>query len=133
MADVGMAKVLATLTAIRQLDPAIQVTTVEDRYRPRLEIGQGVFCCVDSIDARSAIWRSANSRCRFWADGRMLGEVIRILAADEANGRDYYPMTLFAQSEALPGRCYAEFRIMRSRYVMGPRNCLFSRAPCDYQ
>jgi sulfur carrier protein ThiS adenylyltransferase len=118
-ADIGMTKVMATLTAIRQLDPAIQVTTIEDRYRPRLEIGQAVFCCVDKIDARSAIWRSANSRCRFWADGRMLGEVIRVLAADEANGRDYYPTTLFAQSEALPGRCTARSTIYAASIAAG--------------
>ena len=54
-----MTKVLATLAAIHQLDPAIQVEVVEDRYRPSMEIGQAVFCCVDSIDARAAIWRSA--------------------------------------------------------------------------
>src|SRR3712207_8955727 len=41
------------------------------------EAGEAVFCCVDSISARSAIWRSVRGRCRFWADGRMLGEVIR--------------------------------------------------------
>ena len=48
-----MSKVLATLTAIRQIDPTIQVQTVEDRYRPRLEKGDAIFCCVDSIDARA--------------------------------------------------------------------------------
>ncbi len=78
MADVGMTKVLATLTAIRQIDPTIQVETVEDRYRPRLETGEAVFCCVDSIEARAAIWRSAQRHCRFWCDGRMLGEVLRV-------------------------------------------------------
>ena len=61
LADVGMTKVLATLTAIRQIDPTIQVETVEDRYRPRLETGEAVFCCVDSIEARAAIWRSTQA------------------------------------------------------------------------
>ena len=95
-ADVGQAKVEATAAAIRQLDPAIVVETVQDRYRPRMEIGQAVFCCVDSIDARSAIWRSVGRRCRFWADGRMLGEVLRVLAVAEDVGRDHYPTTLFS-------------------------------------
>ncbi len=93
-ADVGQPKVEATAAAIRQLDPSIQVEIIQDRYRPRMEIGQAVFCCVDSIDARSAIWRSAGGRCRFWADGRMLGEVIRVLAVAEHVGRDHYPTTL---------------------------------------
>jgi molybdopterin-synthase adenylyltransferase len=88
-ADVGRSKVEATAAAIRQLDPSIAVEAVQDRYRPRMKIGQAVFCCVDSIDARSSIWRSTGAKCRFWSDGRMLGEVIRVLAVAEDVGRDY--------------------------------------------
>jgi hypothetical protein len=70
-----------------------------------LEIGEAVFCCVDSISARSAIWRSAANRCQFWADGRMLGEVIRVLAASDTNASSRYADTLFPQSEAQRGSC----------------------------
>jgi len=118
-ADIGMTKVLATLAAIHQLDPVIQVEIIEDRYRPRVEVGQAVFCCVDSIEARAAIWRSAQRRCRFWCDGRMLAEVIRILAVAEEHGRDYYPTTLFAQSEAQPGRCTARSTIYAASIAAG--------------
>jgi sulfur carrier protein ThiS adenylyltransferase len=118
-ADVGQPKVLATAAAIRQIDSAIEVETIQDRYRPRMEIGQTVFCCVDSIDARVAIWRSAGTRCRFWADGRMLGEVLRVLAVAEDIGRDYYPTTLFAQSEAQPGRCTARSTIYAAGIAAG--------------
>jgi sulfur carrier protein ThiS adenylyltransferase len=117
--DVGQPKVQATAAAIRQLDPAITVETVQDRYRPRMEIGQAVFSCVDSIEARSAIWRSAGSRCRFWADGRMLGEVIRILAVAEHVGCEHYPTTLFAPSEAQPGRCTAHGTIYCASIAAG--------------
>jgi sulfur carrier protein ThiS adenylyltransferase len=117
--DVGMTKVLATLAAIRQLDPAIQVEAIEDRYRPRIQIGQAVFCAVDSIDARAAIWRSAGGKCRFWADGRMLGEVLRVLAATETAGRDHYPTTLFRQSEAQAGRCTARSTIYAATIAAG--------------
>jgi sulfur carrier protein ThiS adenylyltransferase len=41
----------------------------------------------------------------------MLGEVLRVLAVADAQGRDYYPTTLFAGSEALPGRCTARSTI----------------------
>jgi sulfur carrier protein ThiS adenylyltransferase len=118
-ADVGQSKVQATASAIQQLDPAIIVDAVQERYRPRVEIGQAVFCCVDSIDARSAIWRSVRSKCRFWADGRMLGEVIRILAVAEHVGRDHYPTTLFAQSEAQLGRCTARTTIYAAGIAAG--------------
>ena len=118
-ADIGMTKVLATLPAIRRIDPTIQVETMEDRYRPRLEIGSAVFCCVDSIEARAAIWRSAQRRCLFWCDGRMLGEVIRVLAAGDDQSRPYYPTTLFAQSEAVPGRCTARSTIYAATIAAG--------------
>jgi len=119
LADVGMSKVLATLTAIHQLDPTIQVEVIEDRYRPRLAIGDAVFCCVDSIDARAAIWRSAHTKCRYWCDGRMMGEAIRVLAVAEEQGRDYYPTTLFAQSEAQSGHCTARSTIYAASIAAG--------------
>ena len=82
--DIGQPKVQATEAAIGRIDPAIRVETICDRYRSRQQIGEALFVAVDSIDARAAIWRSAGNRCRFWVDGRMLGEVIRVLAvADE--------------------------------------------------
>lgn len=118
-ADVGQPKVAATAAAIRQLDPAILIEATQDRYRPRMEIGEAVFCCVDSIDARSAIWRSAGAKCRFWADGRMLGEVVRILAVARDVGRDHYPATLFAGSEAQPGRCTARSTIYAAGIAAG--------------
>jgi sulfur carrier protein ThiS adenylyltransferase len=117
--DVGRPKVQATAAAIAGIAPAIAVETIVDRYRPRTEIGQAVFCCVDSIDARTAIWRSVGPRCRFWSDGRMLGDVIRVLAADEENGREHYPKTLFSQSDAQPGRCTARSTIYAACIAAG--------------
>ncbi|MFH1268859.1 MAG: ThiF family adenylyltransferase [Planctomycetota bacterium] len=109
--EVGQSKVQAAQRAVWAIDPGISVETVLDRYRPQVKIGEAVFCCVDSIAARAAIWRSAASRCEFWSDGRMMGETLRVLAADEEHGRDHYPQTLFAQSEAQPGRCTARSTI----------------------
>ena len=126
-ADVGQPKVMATAAAIRQLDPAITVDTVQDRYRPRMEIGEAVFCCVDSIAARAAIWRLAGARCRFWVDGRMLGEVIRVLTADEEHGRDHYSTSLFAQSEAQPGPCTARSTIYAASIAAGMMVHQFTR------
>jgi sulfur carrier protein ThiS adenylyltransferase len=118
-ADVGQPKVQATAAAIGRLDPAIAVETIQDRYRPRMAIGNAVFCAVDSIEARAVIWRSAAPKCRFWCDGRMLGEVIRVLTVADNIGRDYYPTTLFAQSEAQPGRCTAHTTIYAASIAAG--------------
>lgn len=117
--DIDHPKVDATAAAMRRIDAAIDVEVVRDRYRPRINVGDAVFCCVDSISARAAIWRSAGPRCRFWSDGRMLGEVIRVLAVADNVGRDHYPLTLFRQSEAQPGRCAARSTIYAANIVAG--------------
>jgi sulfur carrier protein ThiS adenylyltransferase len=117
--EIGQQKVIATEAAIHRLDPGIQVETIPDRYRAKQPIGEAVFCCVDSISARSAIWRSAGSRCRFWADERMLGEVIRILAVGDARGLAHYPNTLFAQAEAQQGSCTSKSTIYAASIAAG--------------
>ena len=53
--DVGQLKVDATAGAVQRIDPLIDVEALPDRYRSRIEIGEAVFCCVDTISARSAI------------------------------------------------------------------------------
>jgi sulfur carrier protein ThiS adenylyltransferase len=117
--DIGLTKVRAMREAIDRLDPSIEVDLVEDRFRPKLAVGEVVFCAVDSIEARGAIWRSVSNRSQFFADGRMLGEVIRVLVAADQVGRNHYPTTLFAASEALPGRCTARSTIYSANIAAG--------------
>ena len=102
--DVGRLKVDATAGACYQIEPRLDLELIPDRFRPALSLGTSVFCCVDSISARAAIWRSVASRCRFWGDGRMLGEALRVLVAAD-QGRKHYATTLFPQAEAQAGRC----------------------------
>ena len=118
-ADVGRAKVEATAEAIRQLDPGIDLEIVVDRFRPRSPVHDNIFCCVDSIAARQAIWRSAGARAGFWADGRMLGEVMRLLIVANDQGRAHYPSTLFASTEAQAGRCTARSTIYTAGIAAG--------------
>ena len=117
--DVDRPKVLATAEAIRHLDNTIQIETVQDRYRAKLEIGQAVFCCVDSISARTAIWRSVSKRCEFWADGRMLSEIIRVLASCDTSGRKQYASTLFPQADAQRGSCTSRSTIYAAAIAAG--------------
>ena len=105
MDDIGRPKVQATGDACHQIEHLVAVEEIPDRFRPTQEIGTSVFCCVDSISTRAAIWRSVGPRCRFWADGRMLGETLRLLAAGAEQGRRHYATTLFPQAEAQAGRC----------------------------
>ena len=117
--DIGQPKVEATQAALQRIEPTAEVTSVADRYRPDMAIGAAVFCCVDSISARTAIWRSAHHDCRFWSDGRMLGEIMRVLTAADSASRAHYPTTLFGQSEAEPGRCTARSTIYTANIAAG--------------
>ena len=85
---------------------------VIDRFRPRLVKGEVVFIFVDSISSRAAIWRSLRHQCAFWCDGRMRGEVLRILTAVDSKSREHYDSTLFSQSEAQSGACTSRSTII---------------------
>ena len=117
--DVGKLKVEATLSAIQQVDSDTHVETINDRFRPRHSTGEAIFCCVDTISARTAIWRSTGASCQFWADGRMLGETMRILCVADDTGRQHYPTTLFQQSEAQQGQCTSRSTIYTASIAAG--------------
>ena len=119
LGDVGQPKVGATAGAVARLDPTIDVATVDDRYRPKLATGAVIFCCVDSIEDRGAIWRAVRNRTEFFVDGRMLGETIRVLVAADDQSRRHYPTTLFAASAAQPGRCTARSTIYAANIAAG--------------
>jgi molybdopterin-synthase adenylyltransferase len=104
-ADIGRPKVEATAADILRLDPELKVACIADRYRPRLEVADVIFVCVDSISARSVIWNGHGQRCRFWADGRMRGESLRVLAAVDLLSRANYSNSLFDPREAQLGGC----------------------------
>ena len=54
--DLGRSKVDATEMFVKRIDPDVEVETICDRYRSKYSLGDIVFCCVDSIQAREAIW-----------------------------------------------------------------------------
>jgi sulfur carrier protein ThiS adenylyltransferase len=125
--DLGANKVEATAKAIQEMDDSIQVEMIPDRFRLSHSIGEVIFCCVDSISARAAIWRSINRTCEFWTDGRMLGESIRILTATKKYGRDKYAETLFPQREAQTGSCTSRSTIYAASIAAGLMVHQFSR------
>lgn len=117
--DVSSLKVEALHSAIVAIDRDTEVTLIADRFRARYETGEAIFCCVDSISSRAAIWRTAQHHCRFWCDGRMLAETIRVLSVTDDVGRSHYPSTLFRQSEAQSGRCTARSTIYSASIASG--------------
>jgi molybdopterin/thiamine biosynthesis adenylyltransferase len=125
--DIGELKVEATRKAIQAIDPTIVVETCADRFRPKQSVGDVLFCAVDSISARASIWRAVERRCRFWADGRMLGETIRVLSAADAMGCQHYATTLFPQAEAQTGQCTSRSTIYAASIAAGLMLHQFSR------
>jgi sulfur carrier protein ThiS adenylyltransferase len=117
--DIDRFKVEAVRNEIGKMDHSVTVEKVADRWRPTQATGDAVFCAVDSISARAAIWRSLGGSSRFWGDGRMRGEVIRVLTAVDSQGRGHYPTTLFPQAEAEPGRCTARSTIYAASIAAG--------------
>ena len=118
-ADIGEPKVVAAQRAVLAIEPSIEVTCFIDRYRPATQIGEAVFCCVDSITARAAIWRSVSESCRFWVDGRMLGEVMRVLVATTEAERRHYATSLFAADEVQRGQCTSRSTIYTASIAAG--------------
>lgn len=112
-ADLGRPKVDATADLCLQMNPAVIVT----RHRSRFQKGQALdartalFCAVDSITARRFVWEAVRDRAGFFADARMSGEVVRVLAAADDATRRHYPGTLFSQAQAHAGRCTARSTI----------------------
>jgi hypothetical protein len=117
--DVGELKVAATRQAAEAIDPTILVETFADRFRPKQSVSDVLFCAVDSISARGSIWRTLEHQFRFWADGRMLGESIRVLSVTERSGREHYASTLFAQAQAQSGECTSRSTVYAAAIAAG--------------
>lgn len=117
--DLGRAKVEATADLCHQINPMLDLETAVQRFRRSMEIGNVLFCCVDSIETRKLIWDAVKSRVQFFADGRMSAETIRVLAACDSRSREHYPTTLFAAGEAHPEPCTAKSTIYTANIAAG--------------
>ena len=117
--DLGLPKVAALGRTLTAIEPQLQLDLIPDRFRPQHPIGDVVFCCVDSIETRTAIWRAVKTRTQFWADGRMRGEVLRILTATEETSQQHYGTTLFTAAEAQAGSCTAKSTLYAATIAAG--------------
>lgn len=117
--DLGRAKVHATGGLCHKLNPAIVMTEIQERFRRGMEIGNILFCCVDSIETRRLIWQAVKDRVEFFADGRMGAEVLRVLTVCDAPSRERYSTTLFAASEAYAASCTAKSTIYCANIAAG--------------
>jgi sulfur carrier protein ThiS adenylyltransferase len=117
--DLGRPKVEATADLCRQVNRALEVQPVNERFRRSMEIGNALFAAVDKIEVRRLIWEAVQNKVHFFCDGRMAAEVIRILTACDAPSRQHYPTTLFAAGEAYAGSCTAKTTIYCANVAAG--------------
>jgi sulfur carrier protein ThiS adenylyltransferase len=127
--DLGQAKVHATADLCRQINPALDVHAHAGSFRrtsPKSiaafhdrQKRMVVFCCVDSIATRRLVWETVRYRAALWTDGRMSAEVIRVLAASDPQGHDYYDSTLFGPDQAYAGSCTAKSTVYTASIAAG--------------
>jgi len=125
--DLGRPKVDATAELCCRVNGELAVQIVGERFRRSMEIGDIIFCCVDAIDARRLIWNAVRDTARFFADGRMSAEVLRVLVACDEPSRQHYPGTLFAAEEAYAGSCTAKTTIYCANIAAGMMLSAFTR------
>lgn len=118
-ADLGRPKTDATAEVCWRINSELSIHTANGRFKRSLDIGDSVFCCVDSIETRRLIWETVKDRCSFYSDGRMSAEVLRVLTACDATSRKHYPTTLFTANEAYTGTCTAKTTIYCANIAAG--------------
>ncbi len=134
--DLGSAKVHATASMCHQINSQIDIQCEQNRFRRSRNHGNCVFTCVDAITTRQRIWESAGTNAKFYVDGRMSAEVVRVLTACDPASRAYYPTTLFAASEAHRGSCTSKSTIFCANVAAGLMISAFCKhlrnIPFDY-
>ncbi|MGB2802057.1 MAG: ThiF family adenylyltransferase [Phycisphaerae bacterium] len=125
--DLGKMKVEATADLCRRINRNLEVNVVVDRFKRSMEVGNAVFVCVDRIDTRRLIWEAIKNKVRFFADGRMAAEALRVLVACDAASHTHYPTTLFAAREAYQGACTAKSTIYCANIAAGLMLVQFTR------
>ena len=125
--DLNMFKTRATAGFCREINPDMQIEVISERFKRSIDIGNCVFCCVDSVTARRHIWAAVKNRVQFFVDGRMSAEVLRVITACDEKSKAYYPQTLFTNSEAYIGTCTAKTTIYCANIAAGFMLVQFTR------
>ena len=117
--DLGRPKVDAVSDLCTQLNPSIEVTTANQKFKSTQFTGGVCFCCVDGIETRRSIFDLIKRRVDLFIDGRMSAEYMRILTVSDDASKEYYPTTLFSSGEAYRGACTAKSTIYCSNIAAG--------------
>ena len=125
--DLGRPKIEATADLCQSINHGLEVIEVNDRFRRSMDTGNVAFCAVDKIDIRRLIWNAVKDQTRFYADGRMTAEVLRVLTVFDLESFEHYPATLFPAEEAYTGSCTSRSTIYCANIAAGIMICQFTR------
>ncbi len=131
--DLGERKVTTTARLCERYQTQLEIAAIPEKFRrssARAIISQGelaVFMCVDHIATRQMIWHAMRSQADLIVDGRMNGEVVRVLAAQPAIDSGAYSKSLFQASEAYVGACAARSTIYAASIAAGLMVSQFAR------
>lgn len=117
--DLNRPKVHATADMCQRLNRSLEVYTEMQRFRRTGNVGNAVFCCIDSIATRRFIWQAVGTQVEFFVDGRMAAEVLRVIVACDPASRAHYPTTLFDAADAHQGACTAKSTIFCANIAAG--------------
>lgn len=112
--DLGKDKVEAVADLCKKISSTIKIDIFTKEFNHEsTPVSPIVFCCVDRITTRGAIWNSIrdNPDLNLWIDGRMSAETFRVLSVDSMLNHGYYDKTLFTAEEAFTGSCTAKSTI----------------------
>ena len=117
--DLTRFKVHAASDICHQINPMLELYTINERFKRSVPFGNSIFCCVDRIETRRHIWEAVKDKVNCFCDGRMSAEVLRVLTACDFESRKYYPTTLFSAEEAFVGPCTAKTTIYCANIAAG--------------
>ena len=124
---IGFRKVVTTAADCVRLNGNVELDLVANRFRGNQQTWYpNVFVCVDTMAARSTIWRHMKPpKSSFYADGRMAAESLRVLATTTSD--PYYESTLHSDDEAYEGSCTARSTVYCANIAAGVMVSNFTR------
>jgi|GEM_PF-228616 len=125
--DVGLPKVEATGNGCLAINSEINVTIINDAIKKDTEVGDVMFCCVDSIETRKFIFDNFMDKIEVFIDGRMSAETMRVIISYDDTSKAHYPTTLFKKEEAYVGECAAKTTIYSAYVASGMMVAQFAK------
>lgn len=126
-ADLDRPKVDATKDICASINSAIEINAINRKFRSTDFTGGVLFCCVDKIDTRKAIFETVKDRADLFIDGRMSAEYVRIFVVHDEPSRKHYATTLFPAAEAYNGACTSKTTIYCANVSAGLRVAQFAK------